>query len=118
MVRELQVPIVSAGGAALVAVDDFQQIPVQTGLVRAEPPGQRGDVKNRAALAAEAVDDKPVPAASLPPSVASENGYSLPMAISNEVAHPGGYLSGESLLECPALGNFLGSVDLGPSRSD
>ncbi|CDX30750.1 hypothetical protein MPLA_140309 [Mesorhizobium sp. ORS 3359] len=71
MVRELQVPIVSAGGAELVAVDDFQQIPVQTGLVRAEPPGQRGDVKNRAALAAEAVDRKAVQAASLPPSVAS-----------------------------------------------
>lgn len=62
VVRELQVPMVSAGGAALVAVDDFQQISVQTGLVRAEQPGQRGDVKNRAALAAEAVDDKPVPA--------------------------------------------------------
>ncbi|PBC11802.1 hypothetical protein [Mesorhizobium sp. WSM3859] len=29
MIRELQVPIVAAGAAALMAVDDFQQIPMQ-----------------------------------------------------------------------------------------
>jgi hypothetical protein len=56
MVCELQVPIVSAGAAALVAIDDFQQIPVQAGLIRAEPFDELGDVKNRAALAAQAVD--------------------------------------------------------------
>ncbi|TIV81952.1 MAG: hypothetical protein E5V93_07675 [Mesorhizobium sp.] len=34
---ELQVPIVAAGAAALVTVNDFQQIPMQAGLVGAEP---------------------------------------------------------------------------------
>lgn len=56
MVRELQVPIVAAGGAALVAIDDLQQIPVQTRLIRPEPFDQLGDIKDRTTLAAEAVD--------------------------------------------------------------
>ncbi|WP_292568870.1 hypothetical protein [Mesorhizobium sp.] len=56
MVCELQVPIVAAGGAALVAVNDFQQIPVEAGLVRPEPADELGYVKNRTALTAETVD--------------------------------------------------------------
>ncbi|MDX8492508.1 hypothetical protein RFN29_13055 [Mesorhizobium sp. VK22B] len=37
MVRELEITVVSAGGAALMTVDDFEKIPVQARLVRPEP---------------------------------------------------------------------------------
>ncbi|WP_434723032.1 hypothetical protein [Mesorhizobium sp. RIZ17] len=56
MIGELQIPVVPAGGSALVAVYDFQQIPMKARLVRAEPFDQLGDIKNRAAPATEAVN--------------------------------------------------------------
>jgi hypothetical protein len=56
MVGELEVPIVAAGAAALMAIDDLEQIPVQAGLIRPEPLYQFGDIKNRPAPAAEAMD--------------------------------------------------------------
>ncbi|RWL42826.1 MAG: hypothetical protein EOR60_24135 [Mesorhizobium sp.] len=40
-VRELQIPIVAAGRAAFVAIDDLQQIPVKAGLIRPEGAGLR-----------------------------------------------------------------------------
>lgn len=56
MVGELHVPVIAAGGAALMAIDDFQLIPMKAWLIRPEPFDELGDVKNCAALAAEAVD--------------------------------------------------------------
>ena len=55
MIGKLQVPIVSAGGAALVAIDDLQ-IPMQTALIRPEPLHKLSDIKDRLAPASEAVD--------------------------------------------------------------
>ena len=40
MVGELQVPIVLAGAAALVAIDDLEQIPMQAGLIGQERFGK------------------------------------------------------------------------------
>ena len=56
MVCELEVPIVSAGATAFTAEDDLQQIPVQAGLIRAEPFDKFGDIENGTALACHAVD--------------------------------------------------------------
>jgi hypothetical protein len=56
MVSELQVPIVAAGVVAFVAIDDFQQIPMQAGLIRPEPFDRLGDIKDGTTLAAEAGD--------------------------------------------------------------
>ncbi|RWL49056.1 MAG: hypothetical protein EOR60_03665 [Mesorhizobium sp.] len=56
MVGELEVPIIAAGSAAFVAIDDFEQIPVQTSLIRPEPLDQLGDVQDRLAPAYEAAD--------------------------------------------------------------
>ena len=41
MVCELQVPIVTAGTAAFVAIDDLEQIPMQAGLIGTEPLNSR-----------------------------------------------------------------------------
>ena len=56
MVRELQIPIIAAGGAALVAIDDFQQIPMQAGLIRAESLHQIRDIEDGSTPACEAVN--------------------------------------------------------------
>ncbi|MDX8530472.1 hypothetical protein RFM41_01815 [Mesorhizobium sp. VK25A] len=42
MVGELKVPAISAGGTALVTVDDLQHIPMKAGLIRPEPLHQLG----------------------------------------------------------------------------
>jgi len=59
MVGELQVPIVTAGGAALAAIDDLQQIPMKAGLVRPEPLHQIRDIEDGSTLARETVNRKP-----------------------------------------------------------
>ena len=56
MVGELEIPIVTAGATAFTAEDDLQQIPVQAGLIRAEPFDKFGDIENGTALACHAVD--------------------------------------------------------------
>lgn len=56
VVGELQVPVLSAGGTAFVAIDDFEKIPVQAGLIRPEPLHQFRDVERRLPLAGQAVD--------------------------------------------------------------
>ena len=76
MIGKLQVPIVSAGGAALVAIDDLQ-IPMQTALIGTSSATPSAALR----LHVRQSTDRAVPAASLPPSVLSENGYTLPMAI-------------------------------------
>ena len=58
VVGELQIPIVAAGAAAFMAIDDFQQIPMKAGLVWTEALHQLGDVENGASMACEAVDGK------------------------------------------------------------
>ncbi|WP_189401960.1 MULTISPECIES: hypothetical protein [unclassified Mesorhizobium] len=56
MVGELEISIVTAGGAAFAAIDDLQQIPMKARLIPPEPLGQLGDIEDGATLAAEAVD--------------------------------------------------------------
>lgn len=56
MVGELQVPIIAAGAAALAAINDLEQIPMQAGLIRPEPPHQLRDIKDCTTLTAEAVN--------------------------------------------------------------
>jgi hypothetical protein len=56
MVRKLQVPIVSAGAAALVAIEDLQQVPMQAWLIRPESFDQFGDVQDSFPPTGEAVD--------------------------------------------------------------
>jgi hypothetical protein len=75
MVCELKVLVIEAGSAAFVAIEYLEQIPMKAGLIRPESAGQLGDVQARVALARQATDRRPVAAASLPPSVPSENGY-------------------------------------------
>jgi hypothetical protein len=58
MVRELEVPIVTAGGATLMAEDDFHQIPMHAAVVRAQPLHELGDVQDGRAPACEAIDGK------------------------------------------------------------
>ncbi|RWH71080.1 hypothetical protein [Mesorhizobium sp.] len=54
----MEIPIVAAGAAALVALGDFQQIPTKAGLNRSEPPHQLSDVKGRIALSRQTTDRK------------------------------------------------------------
>ncbi|WP_292219747.1 hypothetical protein, partial [Mesorhizobium sp.] len=51
-----QVPVISAGAAALVAKDHLYQIPMKARLVRAETLDKRGDIEHDMAPAGEAVD--------------------------------------------------------------
>ncbi|TGP26312.1 MULTISPECIES: hypothetical protein [unclassified Mesorhizobium] len=74
MVRKLQVPVIAAGGAAIVAEDDLDQIAMQAGLIGAEPLNQFRNVKRCLLLACEAVDRQAVPASSFLPSVSSVKG--------------------------------------------
>ncbi|RVC81455.1 hypothetical protein EN745_09830 [Mesorhizobium sp. M4A.F.Ca.ET.022.05.2.1] len=56
MVGELQVLVISAGAAALVAKDHLCQIPMKARLVRAETLHKRGDIEHDMAPAGEEVD--------------------------------------------------------------
>jgi hypothetical protein len=92
VIGELQIPIVAAGRAAFVAIDDFEQIPIQAWLVRPEALNQRRDIEDCRRRHVRQSTDNPKPEASLPPSVGSER-YSLPKANSTEIApsEPGIY---------------------------
>ncbi|MDX8521296.1 hypothetical protein [Mesorhizobium dulcispinae] len=56
MISELQVSVVSAGGAALVAEDHLDQVVVQAPLVRPEPLHQFRHVEDSLAPASETID--------------------------------------------------------------
>jgi hypothetical protein len=56
MVRELQIPIIAAGAAALVAIDDLQEIPMLAGLVGPKPSDEFIYVEERRPFADQATD--------------------------------------------------------------
>lgn len=56
MVGELEIAVIPASGAAFVAIDDLDQVPMQAGLIRSEALREFGDVEYRPATACQAVD--------------------------------------------------------------
>lgn len=58
MACELQIPVIAAGGAALVAEDHLDQIPVHRSMIRPDPPHQFGNIQGGLALAGEAINGK------------------------------------------------------------